>query len=285
VTTSTLLHTGHRPRRALGSRVQVIAHRGASAKAPENTLSAVRAAVACGADAVEIDVRRSLDGEFVVLHDATLGRTTDARTHRWHRSGPRVNELTLAQLRDLDAGSWKGESFVGERIPTLEEVLDLVASTRAHLLIEIKRPVGLDPRQLSDLVSLLAATSLPHRRITVQSFDARVVHDLRDKLPAVSLAVLTRHVPSNLGACSRWADQVSLHHKSLDRPTVDAVQGWGMHCVAWTVNNTVSMLRMLDLGVDGVITDHPDALLGMMTEHRSETEPAAGEASQSLPSC
>ena len=162
MTTSTLLDTGGVQRKVLGFGVQVIAHRGASARAPENTLSAVRAAVACGADGVEIDVRRSRDGEFVVLHDATLGRTTDVRRHRWKRSGPRVEELTLRQLRRLDAGSWKGPSFVGERIPTLVEVLDLVAATPARLLIEVKRPVGSDPGDLADLAALLDAAPLPH---------------------------------------------------------------------------------------------------------------------------
>jgi glycerophosphoryl diester phosphodiesterase len=212
-----------------------------------------------------------------VLHDATLGRTTDVHRHRWRRSGPRVDELTLAQLRRLDAGSWKGPSFVGERIPTLVEVLDLVASTRARLLVEFKRPVGSDPRHLRDLAALLERAPLPLRRITVQSFDARVVQDLRDKLPEVTLAVLTRRVQGNLGVYSRWADQVSLHHKGVDRRTVDAVQGWGMHCVTWTVNNPICMARVLGLGVDGVITDHPDALLALMTGQRSACEAIAAE--------
>ncbi|MGH3336187.1 MAG: glycerophosphodiester phosphodiesterase [Nocardioides sp.] len=250
----------------------MIAHRGASARAPENTLSAVRAAVACGADAVEIDVRRSRDGEFVVLHDATLGRTTDVRRQRWNRSGPRVDELTLNQLRRLDAGSWKGPSFVGERIPTLDEVLDLVASTPARLLIEVKRPVGSDPRDLGDLAALLDAAPVPHRRITVQSFDCRVAQDLRNRLPGITLAVLTRSVHGDLRAYSRWADQVSLHHKSLDRRTLDAVKGWGMHCVTWTVNSPVSMRRVLGLGVDGVITDHPEAVLALLNGRRSASE-------------
>jgi glycerophosphoryl diester phosphodiesterase len=272
MTAPALLDLGQDPRRVLGAKVQVIAHRGASASAPENTLSAVRAAVAYGADAVEIDVRRSRDGEYVVLHDATLGRTTDVYRHRWRRQGPRVDELTLAQLRRLDAGAWKGPSFVGERIPTLAQVLDLVASTRARLLIEIKRPVGSDLRHLKDLAALLETAPLPHRRITVQSFDSRVVQDLRDRLPEVTLAVLARSVQGNLGVYSRWADQMSLHHKSVDRRTVDAVKGWGMHCVTWTVNDPVSMGRMLGLGVDGVITDHPDALLALMTGQRPASE-------------
>jgi glycerophosphoryl diester phosphodiesterase len=269
MTTPTLADTDHDPRRVVGAGIEVIAHRGASASAPENTLSAIRAAVACGADAVEIDVRRSRDGEYVVLHDHTLGRTTDVHRHRWRRQGPRVDQLTLAQLRRLDAGSWKGPSFVGERIPTLAEVLDLIASTRARLLIEIKRPIGSDPRHLKDLAGLLEAAPLPHRRITVQSFDTCVVQDLRDKLPEVTLAVLTRSVQGDLGAYSRWADQMSLHHKSVDRRTVDAVRGWGMHCVTWTVNDPVSMSRVLGLGVDGVITDHPDLLLALMKQQRS----------------
>lgn len=272
MTTSAFKDTGAGPSWVPDRRVQVIAHRGASAAAPENTLSAVRAAVACGADGVEIDVRRSRDGEFVVVHDATLGRTTDVPRRRWRRSGPRVEDLTLKQLRRLDAGSWKGSSFVGERIPTLVEVLELVASTPARLLIEVKRPVGSGPRDVLDLAALLESASLPHRRITVQSFDCRVPRDLREKLPGVTLAVLTRSIQGNLGEYSRWADQMSLHHKSLDSRTVDAVKGCGMHCVTWTVNDPISIGRALRLGVDGVITDHPDALLALLAREQSASE-------------
>ena len=273
MSTTALPETSPRPDLLLRPPVQVVAHRGASARAPENTLSAVRAAIACGADAVEIDVRRSRDGEFVVLHDPTLGRTTDVGVPPWKRTAPRVDQLTLAELRRLDAGSWKAPSFVGERIPTLAEVMDLLASSRVGLLVELKRPVGSEPRHLTDLAALIRETALPHRRITVQSFDAHVVHDLRHLLPSVSLGVLARSVPRDLAAVSRWADQVGLHHKSLDHRAVDHVKGWGMRCVTWTVNRHGSMRRVLDLGVDGVITDHPDALLDLMAPAQ---EAAAG---------
>jgi glycerophosphoryl diester phosphodiesterase len=228
-------------------------------------MSAVRAAVACGADAVEIDVRRSRDGEFVVVHDATLGRTTDVCNHRRMCPGPRVNELTLKELRRLDAGAWKGQSFVGERIPTLDEVLNCVAAAGRQLVVEVKPPIGRDVRDLTDLAAVLLDGPLPQRRITVQSFDARVVEDLRGLLPSVTLAVLVTSGRGDLASLSRWADQVSLHHRSVDRRAVDTIQGWGMRCVTWTVNHPWSMRRMLALGVDGVITDDPDGLLRLAT--------------------
>jgi glycerophosphoryl diester phosphodiesterase len=254
----------------------VVAHRGASAAAPENTLSAVRAAIAMGADAVEIDVRRTRDGEFVVIHDPDPTRTTDAPRRRLGRRTRRVDELTLAELRRFDAGSWKGSSFRGERIPTLAEVLDLVGPTRLQLVVEVKRPVGRDPRDLVHLAGTLAEANVALRRVTVQSFDWDVVRGLRHLIPDVALAVLSRSVPRDLASLSRWADQVSLHRGGTDRDAVDAISGWGMRCVAWTVNRPPDMLRLSEIGVDGVITDRPDVLVGLVHATRRRRPDAGG---------
>jgi glycerophosphoryl diester phosphodiesterase len=265
VTTPVLISSPTTAPAIVGSQMQVVAHRGASAVAPENTLSAVRTAVALGADGIEIDVRRTADGEFVVIHDPSPTRTTDLGRRRFARRAPRVADLTLAQLRRLDAGSWKGSSFRGERIPTLSEVLELVAATRAHLLVEVKRPVGHDRRDVLALVGLLRDSPLPPNRVTVQSFDAGVVSSLRPLLPTANIAVLVGSPPRDLAPLSRWADQISLHHQRADTRAVDAIRGWGMRCFVWTVNRPAAMARVLRLGVDGVITDHPETLLDLAT--------------------
>ena len=108
-----------------------VAHRGGAGLAPENTLAAVHRALAGGADVVEIDVHRTRDGELVVLHDADVRRTTDAATALPGRESYAVADLTLADVRRLDAGSWKDARFAGERVPTLAEVVDVVARAGA----------------------------------------------------------------------------------------------------------------------------------------------------------
>ncbi|MGA9746063.1 MAG: glycerophosphodiester phosphodiesterase family protein [Nocardioides sp.] len=238
----------------------VVAHRGASTQAPENTLAAVHAAIAVGADAVEIDVRRTADGEFVVIHDQSLQRTTDVRRRHPRRGRFDVDTFSAADVAALDAGTWHGPEFAGTRVPTLGEVIAAVRPSGLGLVVEVKAPVGRCRGDLVDLAAVLDAGSLPHRRITVQSFDVGLVHDLRPLLPAVSLAVLVRHGRRDLADLSRWADQVSLHHRAVDRGTVDEIRGWGMRCMAWTVNRPGSMRRLVELGVDGIITDRPDLL-------------------------
>ena len=114
--------------------VIVLAHRGYSAKAPENTMAAFELALAVGADGIELDVHMTRDGEIVVIHDDTLDRTTNGK-------GP-VSDQTMAELRELDAGSWFSPEFAGERIPTLKLVLELIKDKDVLLNIEIKTGLG-----------------------------------------------------------------------------------------------------------------------------------------------
>lgn len=118
-----------------------MAHRGASKSAPENTLAAFRAARSAGADLYELDVQQTKDQELVVIHDATLARTTNAEEVFPDRSPWRVRDFTLAELRQLDAGSWFGARYAGEPIPTLSDVLRVMKGTPG-LLLEVKRPAG-----------------------------------------------------------------------------------------------------------------------------------------------
>ena len=154
-------HPSTRPAARHSGGVLNIAHRGASGEVAENTLAAVRRAVELGADMVEIDVRRSKDGALVLMHDATLTRTTDVervfpRRARWH-----VGDFTYDELRRLDAGSWRSPAFAGEPVATLAEVLDVIGASRTGLLLELKSPelypgiVGDVAAQLRDRVRLV----------------------------------------------------------------------------------------------------------------------------------
>jgi glycerophosphoryl diester phosphodiesterase len=161
----------------------VIAHRGYSAAAPENTLAAFEAALRAGADMLELDVRLDADGVPVVVHDATLDRTTDT-------PGP-VEELTSAAVRSADAGAWFAPAFAGQQIPTLREVVEVVARfPRAGLLVEFKGAWA--PAAVSGAVATLRHSGVAERSI-VQSFERSTVAALRDVAPDVRRALLVLH--------------------------------------------------------------------------------------------
>ena len=251
-----------RPTSVRRTNVLEVAHRGASNGSPENTVAAVRAAVQHGADMVEVDVQRSRDGALVLMHDTTLLRTTDARRVFPRRAPWRVGDFTLAELRRLDAGSWKSPAFAGEPVPTLAEVVTAVRGAGAGLVLEVKSP-GLHPGIVSDLVSTcatlpeLSEAAAASGRLVVQSFDFAAMKDHKTQAPAVPVGLLGRPAVGNLPALSSWADQINPCHVAVDRDYVAQVQGLGMQCLVWTVDGSWATQRVLRFGVDGVITNRP----------------------------
>jgi glycerophosphoryl diester phosphodiesterase len=235
--------------------LRVVAHRGASAAAPENTEAAFLEAARQGADAVELDVRRTRDGVLVVAHDATWARTTDATQVLPGWAPWRVEDLTLPEVRRLDAGSWAGADFAGQRVPTLAEAFEVLRPTGLHVLVELKAP---DRHTVPALVRELAATRLLPGRVTVQSFDARAMRAVRRALPNLRVGVLFRRASrSRVRAVAGWADLVNVHHAWLHRGLVEEAGAHGLGCLAWTVNHAGAVRRLLELGVDGVVTDRP----------------------------
>jgi glycerophosphoryl diester phosphodiesterase len=256
--------------------LRVVAHRGASAAAPENTVAAFLEAARQHADAVELDVRRTRDGVLVVAHDATWARTTDAAQVLPGRAPWRVEDLTLAETRRLDAGSWAGPDFAGQRVPTLAEAFEVLRPTGLDVLVELKAP---DRHTVPALVRELATTRLVPGRVTVQSFDAGAVRAFRHALPSVRVGVLFRGVSrSRVRAVAGWADLVNVHHAWLHRGLVEEAGAHGLACLAWTVNHAGAVRRLLDLGVDGVVTDRPAeirAALAPATPSRAGAAPPA----------
>jgi len=239
-----------------------VAHRGASAEAPENTLSAVRRAVALGADLVEIDVQRTRDGALVVLHDTTLSRTTDAQQVYPQRRAWRLSDFTYDELCRLDAGGWKSEVYVGERIPLLTDVLDSLRGTGVGLQLELKEP-ELYPGVVDDLTQALRDEAACGGRVTevvVQSFHVASMKELKVRLPDLRVGLLGAPALRNLPALATWADQVNPHHRQVNRDYVAAVQRLGMQACVWTVDRPSALRRALAMGVDGVITNRPDRL-------------------------
>lgn len=242
-----------------------VAHRGASAHAPENTLSAVRRAVEVGADLVEVDVQRTRDGALVLVHDDTLTRTTDATRVLPGRAPWRVQDLTWDQVSRLDAGSWKSPQFAGERVPLLADVLALLRGTRCGLQLELKLP-GAHPgivRELGDELARGGFRSGLHH-LVVQSFDVAAMKELKTRMPATRIGLLGSPARANLPALATWADQVNPGSRRLTRSYVRAVQDEGLECLTWTVDSGAAMRRAVRQGVDGIITNHPERLVGLL---------------------
>jgi glycerophosphoryl diester phosphodiesterase len=248
----------------------VVAHRGASAYAPENTLASIDKAAAMGFDWVENDVQRTKDGGLVVLHDATLARTTDAEQVYPGRAPWNVKDFTTAEIARLDAGSWFGPRYAGTRVPTLEQYMRRVSHNHQKLVLEIKNPElypGIE-RQTLKLLSNDGWLDPAHlkSRLVVQSFSAdsvRTVHDLR---PGIKTAFLGTPSVAELHEYARFADQINASYTTISAGYVaalhafDGPHGKPLEIFTWTVNDAAGARRVARYGVDGVITNKPDVV-------------------------
>ncbi|CQR64629.1 glycerophosphodiester phosphodiesterase [Streptomyces leeuwenhoekii] len=250
----------------------VIAHRGASAYAPENTLAAVDKAAELGIRWVENDVQRTKDGELVVLHDDSLRRTTDVEEVFPDRAPWKVKDFTAAEIARLDAGSWFGPAWAGARVPTLEQYVRRVEHHHQKLLLEIKNPAlypGIERQTLKVLANegWLDRRHVAHR-LVVQSFSAdsvRAVHELK---PAVKTGFLGTPPVAELPAYAAFTDQINPSHGSLSAGYVSAVQavtgphGRPLEVFTWTVDDAERARQVAGYGVDGIITNKPDVVRG-----------------------
>ncbi|MEU3982741.1 glycerophosphodiester phosphodiesterase family protein [Streptomyces sp. NPDC026672] len=247
----------------------IVAHRGACAHAPENTLPAVDEAARRGLPWVENDVQRTKDGELVVIHDATLARTTDAEEVFPGRSPWNVKDFTAAEIARLDAGTWFGHAYAGTRVPTLKEYLRRVEHHHEKLLLELKNPElypGVE-RQALKLLSNEGWLDRDHgNRLIVQSFGAdslRTVHRLK---PAVTTGFLGTPPVADLRAYAGFADLINPSYKTVSPDYVTAVRaldgphGRPMRLFAWTVDDAATARRLAGYGVDGIITNQPDVV-------------------------
>lgn len=229
----------------------VIAHRGASDEAPENTLGAFALALEQGSDAFELDVHLSQDGHIVVIHDYAVDRTTNG-------SGL-VSELSLSELQKFDAGSWFGAAFAGERIPTLEEVFDL---TPANIVInvEIKGGIG---KGIEEKLAALLRKRERLESVVVSSFDYKCLEKLKEVEPAARIGLLYDlrlfhwRLPKAIDA-----EVYSLHpqYRKLDAEDIADAKAKGLAVFPWTVNEEKHLRKMIDYGATGIITDYPGRL-------------------------
>ncbi|MGW7266560.1 glycerophosphodiester phosphodiesterase [Streptomyces sp. NPDC054842] len=255
----------------------VVAHRGASAYAPENTLAAVDKADDLGFSWVENDVQRTKDGVLVVVHDATLARTTDVERVYPDRAPWRVSDFTAREISRLDAGSWFSRRFAGARVPTLKQYVNRVSRNHQKLVLEIKNPElypGIE-RQTLKVLSNEGWLNSGHlrSRLIVQSFSVdtvRTVHDLR---PGVKTAILGTPSVANLPAYARFADQINSSYSTISTGYVAAVHafegphGKPLEMLTWTVDDAQTARRVAGYDVDGVITNRPDVVRRALSEY------------------
>ncbi len=231
----------------------VLGHRGAKGHAPENTLASFAKALELGATMVELDIHLSRDGHLVVIHDADVARTTNG-------SGL-VADLTLAEIRQLDAGSWFHPSFAGQRVPTLGEVWDFLAG-RLPVNVEIKKgPRGPHDGIVERLAEFLVGRGAL-QQVVVSSFEPSYLRQLRQLLPDVQIALLYHKPlpdPCRLALDEGWQ---ALHpHLSCVTPAlVEQAHAQGLLVRGWNPNTAPEMEPLLDAGVDGIGTDFPEIL-------------------------
>jgi glycerophosphoryl diester phosphodiesterase len=233
--------------------VFLYAHRGSRRRAPENTLLAFRLAIAEGADGVELDVRTCASGEVVVSHDAHLGRVADRAA--W------VAKLPLARLRALDLGG-------GERLPLLDEAIDLVVSAGLRLNVEVKGDVP-DRRETARLVAstLMRRQKRQRDAIVLSTFDPTVFRSLARAVDRIPLAFLfePEHGGTLQSAFLRRAlrpDGLHPHHSLCTHESVARWKRRGVFVAPWTVNDPARARALEEMGVDAIITDDVPLLRG-----------------------
>jgi glycerophosphoryl diester phosphodiesterase len=241
----------------------VIAHRGASAYAPHDTVAAAEEAVARGAEALEVDVRQTRDGHLVALFAPTLAPTTDVEQVYPGRAPWRVESFTLAEIRRLDAGSWFAPRFRGERVPTLDQIMSSVEGSDVRVVIEVKTP-GRYPG-IAERVAREVRRD-PGRYLEIECFEAGFLRRLASRNLPVDLGLTGTPPASRLPGVASFADAVNPQASSVEAAYVDRAHRAGLEVKVWSLNTVASMRRALDLGVDGIYTHRPDMLTGLLDE-------------------
>lgn len=228
--------------------VIVVAHRGASHVAPENTLVALKKAVELGAEFAEVDVYQTKDGEIVLIHDEKLQRTTNAKGKIW--------DFTLEELKKLDAGLWFGEEFKGEPIPTLREAIRLVkGKIKLNIEIKIKRE---EPEIVQKVLDLIRSEKF-EKDCVVTSFDRKTVEKIKQTAPNVETGfIFDKEYPPDVFE-GTW-DALSSNYRLINPEFVQKARENRKKIYAWTVNSEREMKRLIGLEIDGIITNRPGLL-------------------------
>lgn len=237
----------------------IIAHRGASGHAPENTIAAFQRAVELGATFIETDLHLTRDARFVAIHDAILDRTTNG-----HGA---VREFTVAALKELDAGLWFDRQFMGQRIPTLEEVLDFAAKHDVVFYLELKFEAAWS---MHHTLAATIQSSGNAARTVVISFDPGTLKAMRQVDPSIMTGLLVESLKRDPveTAVDAGARQLCPQADLVTQGLIERAHQADLQVVTWTVNDASRMRAMIDLGVDGIMTDLPDRLRALIEDMR-----------------
>ena len=247
----------------LQRKVAIIAHRGASDTAPENTLAAIRKALLSPVDYIEVDIHQTKDGELILMHDATVNRTTNGQGT--------IADLTLTEIKKLDAGTWFDSAYQHEKVPTLNEVLEIVKGHK-KLLIEIKKGDGEFYNGIEDKTLALIQKHRAQDWCVIQSFYDEVL----EKIWQSELAVVTHKLiigklpwlPLYFDHRFRWgnfdkydrAAAINAHQYFASKEFIKYVHNKGFKTFIWTVNDAGTINRVLASGADGVLTNNVSKL-------------------------
>ena len=242
---------------------RLIAHRGYSAAAPENTLAAVSAAHAAGASWVELDVQLLGDGTPVIWHDADVSRCSDSRR--------KLRNLDWEQAQQLDVGGWFSDAFAGERMASLEAMLNLLNALNMGANLELKVNKGRDPVALVETCLPLIQAALPPEQMIISSFNQQALRACREQAGAdeLALGILCEAIPTDWQAQAESLQAFSLHPHwaRLKRTQVAAVKRAGYPLLSYTVNDPSAFAPYWHWGVDSAITDQPAAFQRYLDNH------------------
>ncbi|HWR10731.1 MAG TPA: glycerophosphodiester phosphodiesterase family protein [Rectinemataceae bacterium] len=272
------------------SNVLVMAHRGFRGIAPENTVLAAQKGYDSGADYWETDVAASSDGELIIMHDDNLARTTNVKTLFPKRGPWTVYDFTFAELRSLDSGSWYSkadpfnqiafghvtredqESFVGLKVPTLAEALDLTQKNGWKINIEIKDATGRAcDLWLVEKVAELVVSMKMTESVVISSFNHEYLVRVKKAAPGIQVAALIDKPIDDPVATLKHIGAIALNpnFKYLDEETVKKVRQAGFNVYVWTPNEKADMERLVKWGVTALITDFPDRALDVLGRSES----------------
>jgi glycerophosphoryl diester phosphodiesterase len=233
--------------------VLVIAHRGAAGKAPENTLASIRQAIEDGADMIEIDVQESNDGEVVVIHDSDFMKLSG--------NDLKVRDGSLKQIQEIDIGSWFDPGFSAERVPTLAQVLEM-ARGKVRVIIELKY-YGHDQQLEQRVVQSVEKAGMVDD-IVIMSLQYKGIEKIRALRPEWGIGLLSTKAVGNLANLD--LDFLAVNMSMATSGFIRRTHAGRKHVYVWTVNDAVSISRMISLGVDGIITDEPEIARKVVTE-------------------
>ncbi len=236
----------------------VIAHRGASADAPENTIYAFAAAMEIGADGIELDIQQTADGVLVVTHDLNLKRISG-----WNR---KISEVTYEELRDLDVGSWFDPMYQAARLMTLEEVFRF---TDGHVFLNIELKSDAEGERMEEKVADLIVQYGLENRCCVTSFSYASLKKIKAYCPEIRTGFIMSYAYGNFYDLEA-ADAFSIRSMFINQQIVSYAHQNGKEVYAWTVNTVPEMQRMLNLSVDHVITDKPELLAAQIDRDSTE---------------